>query len=178
MADIAFLLLIFFLVVTTMGTDSGIQRTLPPLEEKENKGVDVHERNLMLVFVDASGRIMVKGEVILLSQLTGIAREFIQNPFNEESLPEKEMTEIELIGQFPVSKGVISLQTTRGTTYSVYIKVQNELTRAFNELRDEVAMQKFNGRKFFDLDEAQRSAIQKAIPMKISEAEPRNIGGK
>ena len=77
---------------------------------------------------------------------------------------------------YPVSKGVISLQNDRGTSYNMYIIVQNELTRAFNEVRDEVSMQKF-GVRFTDLSEDQRGVIQKAVPLKISEAEPRNVGG-
>ena len=75
---------------------------------------------------------------------------------------------------YPVSQGVVSLQTTRDTGYQAYIQVQNELTRAFNEVRDEVAERKF-GSKFSDLTEEQRGVITKAIPLKISEAEPRNI---
>ena len=75
---------------------------------------------------------------------------------------------------YPVSEGVVSLQNTRDTSYQVYIQVQNELTRAFNEVRDEVAMSKF-GKEFADLDDAERKVITKAIPMKISEAEPRKM---
>ena len=90
----------------------------------------------------------------------------------------KKVTDIEMPDgskwAYPVSEGVISLQNTRDTSYQVYIKVQNELTRAFNEVRDEVAMGKF-GKKFADLDDAERKVITKAIPMKISEAEPRKM---
>ena len=75
---------------------------------------------------------------------------------------------------YPISQGVISLQTTRDTNYQVYIMVQNELTRAFNEIRDEVAMRKF-GANFADLNEDQRNVVTKAVPLKISEAEPRTI---
>jgi hypothetical protein len=70
------------------------------------------------------------------------------------------------------SKGVISLQTTRDTGYDMYIQVQNELTRAFNEIRDDVAQSKFS-KPFSDLNEDERGVITKAVPMKISEAEPR-----
>ena len=76
---------------------------------------------------------------------------------------------------FPVSEGVISLQNTRDTDYQVYIRVQNELTRAFNEVRDDVSMTKF-GKKFADLGEDERKVITKAVPLKISEAEPRKVG--
>ena len=93
-------------------------------------------------------------------------------------LPEKTEKEIELADGskwvYPESQGVVSLQTTRDTGYQSYIMVQNELTRAFNEVRDEVAMKKF-GAKFSELSEDQRNAVSKAVPLKISEAEPRNI---
>ena len=97
---------------------------------------------------------------------------------DDEKLPEKPEKEIELADGskwvYPESQGVVSLQTTRDTGYQSYIMVQNELTRAFNEVRDEVAMKKF-GAKFSELSEDQRTAVSKAEPLKISEAEPRNI---
>ncbi len=178
MADIAFLLLIFFLVATTMNVDTGIQRVLPPMpdENQEQAPMDIKRRNIMLVFVSKFDNIMAGGEAIDITQLKEKAKEFILNPTNDENLPEKEVTNIDLIGNYPVSKGVISLQNDRGTSYNLYIMVQNELTRAFNEVRDELATQKF-GKKFMELAEEQREAVQKAVPLKISEAEPRNIEG-
>ena len=93
-------------------------------------------------------------------------------------LPEKEEKEFDLPDGskwvYPVSMGVVSLQTTRDTGYQPYIMVQNELARAFNEIRDEVAMRKF-GDKFDSLTPEQRDIITKAVPLKISEAEPRTI---
>ncbi len=180
MADIAFLLLIFFLVATTMNVDTGLVRMLPPMPDPNVKQEDikVKERNLLLVFVSGSGNIMAGGQLIDIRQLKDKAKEFILNPYNDENLPEKEDKELELPdGQkwvYPVSQGVISLQNTRDTGYQVYIRVQNELTRAFNEVRDEVAMSKF-GKKFADLEEEQRKVITAAVPMKISEAEPRKM---
>lgn len=183
-ADIAFLLLIFFLVATTMNTDTGIARMLPPMppEDQQQEEIKVKERNLFLVFINGRGDIMAgasgKQEPIDLSQLKERAKEFIVNPMDDPNLPERTNKEIELADGskwvYPVSEGVISLQTTRDTNYQSYIMVQNELTRAFNEVRDEVAIRKF-GAKFADLPEDQRNAISKAVPLKISEAEPRNI---
>ena len=72
---------------------------------------------------------------------------------------------------------VISLQNDRGTEYQSYISVQNELAKAYNELRDEVSKQKF-GKVFADLDEEQQGAVKMIYPQKISEAEPKNYGGK
>ena len=179
-ADIAFTVLIFFLVVSTMDVDTGIVRMLPPMADPNVKQEDikVKERNLLLVFVSGSGNIMAGGKVIALEALKDKAKEFILNPLDDKDLPEKKVTDIEMPDgskwAYPVSEGVISLQNTRDTSYQVYIKVQNELTRAFNEVRDEVAMSKF-GKKFADLEDAERKVITKAIPMKISEAEPRKM---
>ena len=188
MADIAFLLLIFFLVATTMSVDTGLQRVLPPIPENiktpENK---VKERNLMLVFVSKSNNIMIttqsqKNQVIDIRQLKDVTKQFILNAANSDVLPEKNSKEFDLPGGmkwvYPVSEGIISLQNDTGTSYEAYIMVQNELTRAFNEIRDEVSMQKFNGAKFAELPEDTRKVVASAIQTKISEAEPRNTGGK
>ena len=183
MADIAFLLLIFFLVATTMNTDTGLLRVLPPMPDKDQKQEDikVKERNLLLVFVSKSNYIMAGGQQMDIHQLKDKAKEFILNPMDDENLPEKKMKEFELPDgskwTYPVSDGVISLQTDRGTSYETYIMVQNELTRAYNEIRDEVAMHKF-GVKFADLKEEERKIVTQAVPQSISEAEPRNVTGK
>ena len=180
MADIAFLLLIFFLVATTMNVDTGLVRVLPPMPDPNVKQEDikVKERNLFAVLVAGNGTIMAKGEQIDIRRLKDKAKEFVLNPLDDENLPEKEVKELELpdgsMWAYPISQGVISLQTTRDTNYQVYIMVQNELTRAFNEIRDEVAMRKF-GANFADLNEDQRNVVTKAVPLKISEAEPRTI---
>ncbi len=177
-ADIAFLLLIFFLVATTMNSDKGLSRVLPPLppEDVKVEDIKVKERNVLLVFVNAAGQIMAGNESMDIRGLKDKAKEFVLNPMDDENLPEKKDTEIELEDGtkwvYPVSEGVVSLQTTRDTSYEVYIMVQNELSRAFNEIRDQVAMQKF-GHEYADLNEDQRGAVAKAVPQKISEAEPR-----
>ena len=177
-ADIAFLLLIFFLVATTMNSDKGLSRVLPPLPPEDVKVEDqkIKDRNVLLVFVNAAGQIMAGDESMDIRGLKEKAKEFIANAADDENLPEKKDTEIELEDgskwTYPVSEGVISLQTTRDTNYEVYIMVQNELARAFNEVRDDVAMNKF-GSVFEELNEDQRNAVTKAVPLKISEAEPR-----
>lgn len=180
MADIAFLLLIFFLVATTMNTDTGINRVLPPWVEKQKveDAPPIKERNLLSVKVNQYDQIQMQGQRVDLSQVKDVAKNFILNPANDTNLPEKEIVNIEFIGDYPVSSGVISLQNDRGTSYETYVKVQNELTRAFNEVRNEVAMQSFGVVSINELDEAKRKAIQEAVPNKISEAEPKNIGGR
>ncbi len=180
MADIAFLLLIFFLVATTMNVDTGLARMLPPLpeENQQQQEIDIKERNILLVFVSGSGNIMAGGEPISIDALKNKTKEFALNIADDANLPEKEVKEFELpdgsTWLHPVSSGVVSLQTARETDYGVYIQVQNELTRAFNEIRDEACMAKF-GAKFEDLESDVRDVVTKAIPVKISEAEPREI---
>ena len=184
MADIAFLLLIFFLVATTMNTDTGLARMLPPIppEDQKQEEIKVKERNLFLVLINGSGQIMAgqpgKQEFIELHDLKEKTKEFVLNPLDDADLPEKEEKEFDLPDGskwvYPVSSGVVSLQTTRDTGYQPYIMVQNELTRAFNEIRDELAVRKF-GDKLAALNEEQRNVITKAVPLKISEAEPRTI---
>jgi len=183
MADIAFLLLIFFLVSTTMDTDSGIVRKLPPMPEKEKQEeqVDVKERNIFVVLVNRNNQLLVEGELMDIKDLRNAAKEFIVNPYNDPNLPAKEWIDVEFFGPVEVTKKhVISLQNDRGTSYEMYIAVQNELAAAYNELRDELSERKF-GVKYSDLkgkeDEAKRNAIEEIYPMKISEAEPKNVGG-
>ncbi|MCQ2173997.1 MAG: biopolymer transporter ExbD [Bacteroidales bacterium] len=178
-ADIAFLLLCYFLMTTTMGTQMGLSRRLPPIPDQNQKVEDqkVNQRNIIIVKVNSSDRIFAGNEPIDVSFLKDKIKEFVSNPSDNPSLPEKEMKEIEGLGQYPVSKGVISLQNDRGTSYKAYIAVQNELVKAINELRDELSMSRF-GKKFASLDEDTQDIVKKAIPQNISEAEPKNVGKK
>ncbi|MGL4908264.1 MAG: ExbD/TolR family protein [Bacteroidales bacterium] len=179
MADIAFLLLIFFLVTTTMDVDTGLLRRLPPIPDKNQKAEDskVNKRNVFAVLVNASDRLLVNGEPIDVSQLRAKTIEFIANPSGGVKMSEQELKEIEGLGNAMVSKGVISLQNDRGTSYQMYIRVQNELIAAYNDLRNEFAMQQY-GKKFDFLYEDQQEVVKQVYPQRISEAEPKNIGGK
>ncbi len=180
MADIAFQLLIFFLVATTMDTDSGIFRILPPKPEEEKKEEKkIKERNIFVVLVNKDNQLLVENELMDIRDLREAAKEFIANPENKSDLPEKVPEMINHFGEIPVTKfHVISLQNDRGTSYGTYIAVQNELTAAYNELRDELSRNKF-GIKYNDLkdDDDRKEAIEDVYPLKISEAVPKNIGG-
>ena len=101
-------------------------------------------------------------------------KEFLANPKNDPNLPEKEEKEFDG-KKYMVSKGVISLQNDRGTSYQAYIAVQNELVKAVNELRDEFSMQEF-GKVFNRLSEDQQELVKKVVPQNISEAEPKDTG--
>ena len=178
MADIAFLLLIFFLVTTTMNVDTGLARMLPPMpEDNQDTEQDVRQRNIFTVLINKSDRLLVEGQPMDVSMLKEKAKEFVQNPNDDPNLPEKQPTEVEFFGNYDVSKGVISLQNDRGTSYNMYMLVQNELVAAYNELRNELATSKF-GKPFSQLDDAQQKAVQKIYPQRISEAEPKSIGGR
>lgn len=179
MADIAFLLLIFFLVTTTMDTDSGIVRKLPPMPEpgQEQEDIQIKERNIFVVLVNRNDQLLVEGEQMDIRDLREAAKEFIENPADKPELPAKEVETFEFFGTLEITKKhVISLQNDNGTTYKTYIAVQNELAAAYNELREELAMNRF-GKSYEDCDEDVRKVIDKVYPMKISEAEPKNVGG-
>lgn len=178
MADIAFLLLIFFLVTTTMNVDTGLARMLPPMPE-ENTDVeqDVKQRNILTVLVNKSDRLLVGGMPMEVSMLKDKAKEFLSNPTDDPHLPEKQITEVEFFGTVGITRGVISLQNDRGTSYRMYMLVQNELVAAYNELRNELSRTKF-GKSYEDLSEDEQKAVQKIYPLRISEAEPKSIGGR
>ena len=180
MADIAFLLLIFFLVATTMDIDSGMTRKMPPLPEDEQQQQDdkqIKERNVFEVLVNSSDQLLVEGEPMRISNLRESAKEFIANPENKDNLPELTEKEFPEIGVMTVPKNhIISLQNDRGTSYEMYLHVQNELEAAYREIRNEVARRKF-GKKYKELNSDRKKAIKEAYPQVISEAEPKNIGG-
>lgn len=179
MADISFLMLIFWLTTTTMNSDKGLQRRLPPIppEDQKTEDIKVKERNVIQVKINQNDRIIAGGQIIEIDQLKDIVADFIANPTNSETKPEKEMKNIEGFGECEVSKGVVSLQNTRGTSYNSYLMVQNELAKAFNQLRDDFAKAKF-GKDYASLDEDHQKIVRDAVPLSISEAEPKDITKK
>ncbi len=179
-ADIAFLLLIFFLITTSMDTDRGLARQLPPPPEKDQKVDDakLKERNVLQVFLNLNDQLMCDNDYIGINELRGKAKEFIANPNNDEAKPEKITKNVPFFGNTQVTdKHVISLRCDRGSSYKAYIAVQNELVAAYNELRDELAQDKWQ-KNYADLDEDQQKAIREIYPQKISEAEPKKYGEK
>ena len=164
MADIAFLLLIFFLVTTTMDVDTGIARKLPPMpEEEQETPPEIHAKNIYVVLINTHNQLLVEGELMDISQLREGAKRFINNNGMDPSSSENP------------EKAIISLQNDRGTEFMTYIRVQNELAAAYNELRNDASLTKF-GERYADLSKTQKKEIRKIYPQKISEAEPKNIG--
>ncbi len=196
LADIAFLLLIFFLVTTTMDTDTGITRLLPPEpEENQETEVRVNKRNVLVVLLNRSDLLMVGGEVMDRLALKDETIEFFTNPRNDQTLPEMEVQEVNFppgsssllppdgVWMGNVSKGVISLQNDRSTTYGKYLQVQNELVAAVNQLRNDFCKLYFD-KEYNDLNTANpieeeiQTGIRKIYKMNISESEPKSIGGR
>ena len=175
----AFLLLCFFLMTTTMDQDLGLQRRLPPIPDPNQKVEDqkVNRRNIIIVKINSADRLLAGTEPMHVSQLKDKIKEFLDNTQNNPNLPEKEEIDIEGFGKAMVSKGVISLQNDRGTSYEAYIAVQNELVKAVNELRDAWSMENF-GKTYASLDEDKQAIVRKAVPQNISEAEPKDVSKK
>ena len=117
MADIAFLLLIFFLVTTTIDTDKGISIKLPPMPEENQPKNDIRikERNVLQVLVNANDMLLVDGQPSDIKELKRLAKDFIDNPSKNPELSESPQ------------KAIISLKNDRGTSYNIYIQVHNEL---------------------------------------------------
>ncbi len=177
MADIAFLLLIFFLVTTTMDSDTGLARTLPPIvPEDEPPPPPIKDRNVFRVLLNSQNQLLVGGELMDISDLKEAAKEFIDNPERKDNLPAFKEKEVPLIGVIEISKGVISLQSDRQTEYQAYLMVQNELAAAYNELRQTLS-QKVFGKDYADLEDEELKAVREVYPQRISEAEPKNVGG-
>ena len=178
-ADMAFLLLCFFMMTTTMDQDKGLQRRLPPMPDPNQQAQDqkVNRRNIIVVKINSADKLLAGTEPMHVSQLKDKIKEFLSNPANDANLPEKEEIEIEGFGPCMVSKGVISLQNDRGTSYQAYIAVQNELVKAVNELRDEFSMANF-GKLYSKLNDDEAEVVRKAVPQNISEAEPKDVSKK
>ena len=136
MADIAFLLLIFFLVTTTIETDSGINRKLPPMEEQIDPPI-IRQKNIFTVVVNKNNQLLVEEELTDLKDLRNLAVEFLDNGggSGEEACDYCQGNKDPRSSDNP-DKAIISLKNDRETEYKVYIAVQNELVAAYNVLRN------------------------------------------
>ncbi len=191
MADIAFLLLVFFLVTTTFDSDYAIERRLPPkLDKPQVEEEKIKERNLFILLINKNDELFVNGERGDMQKLKEEVKRFIINPANDERLSEKsaQFQQSELLkGKYYRSKGVITLQADRMTSYKKYIAVQGILTDAFEEMRDEVSRKEFNltydelkekatkgnDEESKKLHAEKMAAIDAVYPVSISEAETR-----
>ena len=181
MADISFLLLIFFLVTTSMDVNQGLARRLPAPIPPDAKVEDtaINKRNLFVVKINWENKLLVQGQELDVRQLRAKAKEFIANANDDPNMPRLFEEDFgQPFGTLKYTKEhVISVQNDAETQYQAYLEVQNELVAAYNELREECA-QKYFHTAYTELDEEWQKKIQKIYPQKISEAEPKNYGGK
>jgi biopolymer transport protein TolR len=192
MADIAFLLLIFFLVTTTIDTDAGLDRMLPPIEPPDTD-VIIRQKNIFQVNINRDGQLMADEELINIRDLRAKTIAFLDNGGAPQGSPDycdycKGVRDV--TSSDSPSKAIVSLRNDRETKYGTYITVQNELVGAYNDLRNREA-QRIYGRDFTDMeaeflnpetpeniredlkDKVKR--IQDLFPQKLSEAETANI---
>lgn len=164
MADIAFLLLIFFLVTTTIDSDKGITVKLPPWSEEPPDPTKLAKRNVFSVLVNANDQLLVRDEPADMDNLRERAKEFILNPQGREDLAASP------------KQAIISLKNDRGTTYKVYLEVYNELKAAYDELWNEESERMYGVPYSDELTTDQKNAIKLKIPFVLSEAEPTSFG--
>ena len=159
MADIAFLMLVFFLVVTQFQNDSGIMVKLPPYKDIDQPIEQIPSKNLLSVKLNHENQLMVRGTETTIEDLKETTMDFIMNPEGKKNLPTR-----------PVN-AIISLQNDRGTSYASYLQVYNELKAAYNTLWEKEAQQRF-GKSYEALKDVDKKSIRNIIPLVISEAEP------
>ena len=164
MADIAFLLLVFFLVTTTIDVERGITVRLPEWSEEPPEELELKQRNVFNVLVNAQNALLVENKPTDVADLREMAKDFIMNPTGNPELSERP------------DAAIISLKNDRGTNYETYLEVYNELKAAYNELWDEEAMSTLNKHYSDDMSKAEKDKIKKKIPFVISEAEPTAFG--
>lgn len=163
MADIAFLLLIFFLVTTTIVEDKGILVKLPPWSNEPPEITKLNSRNVYSVLVNADNQLLVRGEPMRIKDLRNNTKEFISNPMKRDDFAETP------------KNAIVSMKNDRGTNYKTYLEVYNEVKAAYNELRNEMALKKYN-KAYEELDGGRQKEIRDEIPLVISEAEPTSYG--
>lgn len=157
MADIAFLLLIFFLVTTTIIQESGLQVRLPAYLPAPVQPLP--DRNVLSVKINAGNQLLIEQELLPVDKLEERVRTFIQNPDQLPDLPSSPR------------KAVVALQHDRGTSYEVYLTVYDQLLKGYHRVWEEVAQQ-MHGRAYNQLGKQEQSAIRSAYPLVISESEP------
>lgn len=161
LADIAFLLLIFFLVTTTMDVDTGIGLVLPPKPDENVKPPPIKERNLLKILVNQQGLVLVNDMPSSVDDVKQKVLEFVDNVNRGAA---------ENLSESP-EKAVVSLKTDRATPYSLYIAMLDQVRGAYNELWDALSMRQY-GVKYLQLDNDRKAEIRKIYPQNISEAEP------
>ena len=153
-ADISFMLLIFFLVTSSMDTDEGLLRQLPPPPQEQQPPQDIRKDHVLQVTLDASDQLAVNGTLLTTQQLKEQIMEFIAADRTDH---------------------VISIRTDRATTYEAYFRMQNAIVAAYNQLREKYARERY-GKGYDELVEEQCDEVNQYYPQRISESKP-STGG-
>jgi biopolymer transport protein ExbD len=170
MADIAFLLLIFFLVTTTIASDKGLAVQLPPKKENQDK-VDINERNVFKILINSYDRLLVENEIGEVGKIKDQVKEFLTNEGAKPNLSDSP------------KDAVVSIKTDRGTSYERYIAVMDEVKKAYTEVR--AAYVGVSPERFLEIsagktpkDKEMYDRAKEKYPYQVSDAEPTSIGGK
>lgn len=168
-ADISFTLLILFLVVTSMDDDKGLSRMLPPVTPDIQKPTEITERNVLQLEIDANDSLKINGETADIASLKDRIKLFVDNPKNDPDLPEKHEVDISPLGKCMITEShIIQLKPHRNSSYEAYFEVQNIIVDAYRELRDSLALLKFNS-SYAQCSSEQREALRQYYPQKVSE---------
>ncbi len=166
LADIAFLLLIFFLLVTTIDVDTGIGLVLPPAPDENVEPPPIQEKNILNILVNTQGLVLIDEEPTPIGQVQERVKEFITNNGADPELSDSP------------DDAIVSIKTTRATPYRTYIDMFDEVKGAYLDLRNTAAQSEF-GRNYTELEEDSpaQDKIQEMYPEQISIAEPDEGGG-
>ena len=178
-ADISFMLLTFFLVTTSMDSDEGIVRQLPPMPaDKEQAVAEVKRRNVMVIAIDAADSLTCNGRPVAMAGLKDAVMEFIDNKSGRADLPERVWRDIPLLGRCSVTANhVVFIRADRAATYRAYFAVQDAVAAAYNELRDRLARRRF-ARRYAECTAEQQEAVREYYPVRLSEGEIEGEGGR
>lgn len=150
-ADISFMLLVFFLVTSSMDTDKGLSRQLPPVDNEPQKEVDISRSNVMQIRLDSHDSLWIDDKAVAFSALQGQVESFVASRQTEQY--------------------VVGVQTDRATSYNAYFEMQNTIVAAFHSLREKMAQKQY-GHRFSQCTPEEREVIIQRYPLRISEAQP------
>lgn len=168
MADIAFLMLVFFLLTSTLDRNYAFTRNTPPPDKQTAEVQTTAARNMLNININDNNSITLNGRRVDAGDIKQKVIDFIQNPNDEATLSEKQPVNIKLLGNVPVSKGIIHITTGDNTSYAAYINVNDNINKAFGEMRAAYCLRTF-GIVYEKADEPRKLAVDAAIPLNITE---------
>lgn len=171
--------------VVAVVPDNAVAETVREDKPSARPEIRIKERNVFLVLVNGKGKVMAGTaagqEVVDPRDLTARVEAFVLNASDDPGLSEKVVKQFDLPGggrmEYPESQGIVLLQTTRDTPFDSYLDIQNRIAQAFDNIRAGLAQRQF-GKPYGELSDAERQVVTRAVPLKVSEAEPRMLPGR